>query len=642
MEKDHKEKMSHEEINSESSRLKKLVETLTTSGEKTLLEDQMKALKKICRKSDQAILEVFKLLMQQLQRKHCQIRFSAFQIMDELFKRSHQFRLKVVENFRLVISLTLDLDPIGDPMPPPRSAKEDLKRLALETVKKWNAEFGSSTAYKKLGLGYNYLKEVKKVDFNDMEARSALQREMEEEKKRKIDNVWRERVKRVKAEMEDTRNDIEDCLRQIDNCFELLIPNPELENPPIEDETEVVNVEEEEEFEPGGNLHGVVDPQMKIEIDLNRKEEIEINQENSAIVENLRDQVTILRNKLQPMVKKWTVILTKAGENCDSDTLKKSIDIKRLVVDEVEAKIETLNIDFTRLKKFKDGGEESDETDDDDFEEVPEKEGFEVKAEDTLLGIPFLPLPKVENKKKPLKEEFCDMTGVPGTSKDLKIESATLSPSKTNDPSSVPTRPMDWCKEEESPRKVLVDSEKLRFWGGYDDEITIPANTSKVIEFTGTFVPVSWTCRAPLASGKLCPRQDRYKCPFHGKIVGRDKMGQPSNVEDKMRLEEEEERKRNENPSWQDPELLKDLEAATGVNLQIGKKKDSKSGKTSRKRKYPGLIDIEKETNTVRKRLEKKVFNKRSLKRVAGTLNRIEGKLRQDKFGDQFNYLFQR
>ena len=79
----------------------------------------------------------------------------------------------------------------------------------------------------------------------------------------------------------------------------------------------------------------------------------------------------------------------------------------------------------------------------------------------------------------------------------------------------------------------------------------------QVIEFTGTFVPVSWTCRAPLASGKLCPRQDRYKCPFHGKIVGRDKMGQPSNVEDKMRLEEEEERKRNENPSWQDPELLK-------------------------------------------------------------------------------------
>lgn len=31
------------------------------------------------------------------------------------------------------------------------------------------------------------------------------------------------------------------------------------------------------------------------------------------------------------------------------------------------------------------------------------------------------------------------------------------------------------------------------------------------IDFSGTFEPVRWSCRAPLPSGRLCPRQDRYK-----------------------------------------------------------------------------------------------------------------------------------
>merc|ERR1712150_59122 len=32
-------------------------------------------------------------------------------------------------------------------------------------------------------------------------------------------------------------------------------------------------------------------------------------------------------------------------------------------------------------------------------------------------------------------------------------------------------------------------------------------------------------CRAPLPNGKLCPRMDKVKCPFHGKIVDRDVHG---------------------------------------------------------------------------------------------------------------------
>lgn len=34
---------------------------------------------------------------------------------------------------------------------------------------------------------------------------------------------------------------------------------------------------------------------------------------------------------------------------------------------------------------------------------------------------------------------------------------------------------------------------------------------TRTIEFTGKFEPVKWSCRFLIASGKLCPRKDRYK-----------------------------------------------------------------------------------------------------------------------------------
>ena len=67
----------------------------------------------------------------------------------------------------------------------------------------------------------------------------------------------------------------------------------------------------------------------------------------------------------------------------------------------------------------------------------------------------------------------------------------------------------------------------------------------------------------------------------------------------------------------------------------------SLSGKGKKgKKKHPGLVDISAAQNTVRKRLEKKVFDRSSLKRIAARMNRIDAKLHRDKFADQFNYTF--
>lgn len=58
---------------------------------------------------------------------------------------------------------------------------------------------------------------------------------------------------------------------------------------------------------------------------------------------------------------------------------------------------------------------------------------------------------------------------------------------------------------------------------------------------------------------------------------------------------------------WQDPEFMRDVEAATGVDL--GSSRAGRRGK-GKKRKYPGLTDLKQQADTARTRIAKKVFTK--------------------------------
>ena len=136
-------------------------------------------------------------------------------------------------------------------------------------------------------------------------------------------------------------------------------------------------------------------------------------------------------------------------------------------------------------------------------------------------------------------------------------------------------------------------------------------------------------CRARLPSGKLCPRRDQIKCPFHGHIVPRDNNGLPIDEEDRKR---EEAIKAKGPPDWQNPQLLKELKASIGIDLTV------KKGK--RKKKYPELQDIKETENNSRKRLEKRVFKKSVRERVERDLDAIQHK-NQIHFEDQWNYSLQ-
>ena len=77
--------------------------------------------------------------------------------------------------------------------------------------------------------------------------------------------------------------------------------------------------------------HGILHAKTKICINLDDAdfmEEIKETEDNRDILTNLREQYSIFSNKLFPMVKKWVVTCTKAGENSPSHLLRKAIDIK--------------------------------------------------------------------------------------------------------------------------------------------------------------------------------------------------------------------------------------------------------------------------------------------------------------------------
>ena len=87
--------------------------------------------------------------------------------------------------------------------------------------------------------------------------------------------------------------------------------------------------------------------------------------------------------------------------------------------------------------------------------------------------------------------------------------------------------------------------------------------------------------------------------------------------------------------------MLSDLSGATGIDLKVKKQTRGKGvGKNTIKNKQQGLTNITEMKNTPRARIEKKLFNRSSMKRIAEKMDTLESKKFKDKFADQFNYMY--
>lgn len=112
------------------------------------------------RSSEEQLSHAYHLLMAQLRQDHAEVRLSAFQVLDQLFTRSHQFRMLVVSNFQEFLELTLGTNH-ERPLPLPREVAQRLRQAATQAVRGWNEKYGS--AYKKLAVGFHFLRHSKQV-----------------------------------------------------------------------------------------------------------------------------------------------------------------------------------------------------------------------------------------------------------------------------------------------------------------------------------------------------------------------------------------------------------------------------------------------------------------------------------------------
>ena len=373
----------------------------------------MKKLKAICKKSDLYVKHVYHLVLTQLKKNHAEIRLSSFQVINELFLRSHTFREMLLIDFQIFLELTVETD-YKQPLPPPKSAAEILKDKALEAIDSWYGKFGPH--YKKLDLGYHYLKRVKNVEFNSRTARTQAERRQSEERERRKRNIINGQIIRVENEMSDMVSEMELCATEIENCFKLLLPHPDDYEVHCEvelDKQRTVNYVRSREVRQltdvcenqsvdsktnskisdceanKGDIdeqllsnHGLGTRSYHLTISLDKGgPEIRETVDNSIVLKTVREFYKEMTHKHLPMINKWLSVLSK-GDGMQSK-IQKLIDLKR--------NLETAKSKFLELKikplvgnaesistqgKADDSSDEDDDTD--DFEDVPEKEGIQL------------------------------------------------------------------------------------------------------------------------------------------------------------------------------------------------------------------------------------------------------------------------
>ena len=165
----------------------------------------------------------------------------------------------------------------------------------------------------------------------------------------------------------------------------------------------------------------------------------------------------------------------------------------------------------------------------------------------------------------------------PGTSRDIS----------NNDSTGLSIAPKVRLEDLQEPTRMTVDPEKSRFWVSdtREGEVVSVGSVQRVVALETKEEPITWECGAPLPGGKLCKRQDRKVCPFHGVIVKRDAEGKP--LEDPA-----EGSSSGPKSSVQTPTMI------------------PKAGPSVQLRKRSKLKGAAKWDETSRSRLEKKVFNR--------------------------------
>ncbi|XP_060089546.1 UV-stimulated scaffold protein A [Heteronotia binoei] len=717
--------------------LAELVEALTTAGGPQPEPGRMKELKRRCKASPEEVSAAYRLLLGQLSAEHAEVRLGAFLVLEQLFCRSHALRAHAAADLPLLLELTVgtDLDrPLPPPAPAACQLRHAALR-ALRTWHQRYSQAYPQLQLACRFLQHNKQVDFENISAGTVVERrrnEERQKRLDRIYKNKAQRAEKEledmlpEIGAVLTEMENcfrllmpdpfdfTMNDTDSAPRRtaegdqsphssaqaVDHQVPFLEqmgdeqPCCSRDLPPIsrapEDDNRDSDSEREEDTGredsltseltsgcPGGDdddaafvrSYGLGSHKYALSLEISTDVKLQENEDNTAIINAVTDAHKLIRNKFLPSVQSWIQLFTRAG--ISDDRLRKAIDLKTKLETALE-KHKEMNIEC-KEKRRKVLKASDDSSDDEDFVEVPAKEGYEPCIPDHLreeYGLEPLSPPKAVGTKTATErepkqnEDELDPTCAAATWKMVhdklpRVESPNTRNSefaasgehnrkREEEQSRAPVVPFGldlfyWGQEQPTAGKILKASSQHRFWAPSEMEEEVENKDvagmlkSRCITFAGTFEPVQHKCRAPMPKGGLCERQDRVKCPFHGKIIPRDELGNPVNPEDRAREARKQFEQKEKHPEWQDPEFMREVEAATGADLGSSRYSGKGGRNKGKKKKYPNLTDLKQQANTSRSRLGKKVFDKAAVKRVVKAMNRADQR-KHEKFANQFNY----
>ncbi|XP_025409474.1 UV-stimulated scaffold protein A-like isoform X2 [Sipha flava] len=518
----------------------------------------------------------------------------------------------------------------GRTLPPPKKFAAELEVFAIKCLKEWKDEFGKDFTAE-FEFVFKYLNKYKKIDFESMTVRSVAEARLLEEREQRQRILNEEKLKKIESHLNELEPELLTAAQTLETCLELLIPTPEEFFIPEAEQQSTAPlglakpslfkspVDDLENKNASYRETGAINPAAVVSVTLKPdfRKRVKKTEDNSAIIESIEEQVKLISGKYLPKLKQWLQDIAKMP---NENLLKRTIELKQRLTD--------LMIRENKITYYEDDDECSSDS---DMEVVPA-----VSADDLLLA-------QCSRAESTIDDTAHASNAEPGKAEDREKNSGCYNDRAIQ----VPKLPFDvdlyhWEDEElTAPRILPTNQDGHSFWTSNSvldtdcDGIVQPGGSAnlrtRVIEFTGKFERVQRQCRAPLPSGKLCPREDRFKCPFHGRIVSRDELGRIINPENEILSEKV---IKPSKPDWQDPQLLRDIQRETGVDLTMPVK-----GSRKKKKKDLNLTNLKKELDTPRARLEKKVFKKSSVKKVAQILDSMDQRKFRDKFGDQFNYV---
>ncbi|VDO60188.1 unnamed protein product [Haemonchus placei] len=507
------------------------------SSKKTVFTDsqEFKKLKKEIRENENALAEYVDYLFTSLKCPDSEQRQALLSIFDYFFNRSHKFRLRIVEKLQELLLLVCETDPFNYPLPGPSKERKELKAYALKTVKQWHEKFGPG--YEKLNFVSDFLRKSKAVDFDAASEELLAERRRKEAENRRIAELSQKIASIVRRKLDEVKGDIERCIASADTALSILVPlfciDSEQNEAKNRGTASCRNNDQDMK-----TVHGYTNSDTIPIVLESLTPEVTINEDNEAVIENLRDVKVMLelyRNKILSWQRKLNGAVGVELLMRDLTAIKRKIDQRC-------GKIAELNLKPKRRKRKSAHSSESEES---DLEDVLEKQLEEFKPPDDVRRH------NMERVKQEVEDGEC-------------FEQACCSKSLVTTPSLT------------TPKEELEDEVKPK------PNIPLPS-----CEGVGESKPTKRRCNARLPNGKLCPRMGLRKCPLHGKIVDRDDEGFP--LEQLETTEKSTSQVKREHQ--EEEEYLRDLEVATGKSF-VGKFRKKKRRESSvRERLEKKILD---------------------------------------------------